>query len=104
MNDLNNENDNDKVAEDILTLAESIKSDESQIFISGLIKTADKEKNTRIHIINNILEDECIKRHIGFIDNGNIDSQKHLNQSGLHLNRFGDARLALNYLSVIRCN
>ena len=104
VNDLNNENDNEKVAEDILTLAESIKSDESQIFISGLIKTADKEKNTRIHIINNILEDECIKRHIGFIDNGNIDSQKHLNQSGLHLNRFGDARLALNYLSVIRCN
>ena len=104
VNDLNNENDNEKVTEDILTLAESIKSDETQIFISGLIKTADKEKNARIHNINNILKDECMKRHIGFIDNGNIDSQKHLNQSGLHLNRFGDARLASNYLSVIRRN
>ena len=104
VNDLNNQNDNGKIAEDSLTLAESINSDESQIFISGLINTADKEKGTRIHNINNILKDECMKRHIGFIDNGNIDPQKHLNQSGLHLNRFGDAKLAYNFLSVIKGN
>ena len=102
VNDLNKQNDNGKIAEDILTLAESINSDESQIFISGLINTADKEKGTRIHNINNILKDECMKRHIGFIDNGNIDPQKHLNQSGLHLNRFGDAKVAYNFLSVIK--
>ena len=41
---LNYGNDYGKVAEDILTLAESIKCDESPVFISGLISTADKKK------------------------------------------------------------
>ena len=104
VNDLSNKNDNGQFAEDILSLAESSKSDESQIFISDLIDTTDRDKSTRIHNINNILKDEYMKRHCGFIHNGNIVSQKYLYQNGLHLNRFGDARLASNYISVIRCN
>ena len=37
VNDLNNENNNEKVAEDILTLAEAIIFKERRNFISGLI-------------------------------------------------------------------
>ena len=104
VNDLINENNNEKVAQGIIALAESIKTEEIQVSISGLIHTADKKKNDRIDSINKIIKDACLKRHLGFIDNGNIDYQRHLNQSGLHLNKFGDARLASNFLSAIKCS
>ena len=45
VNNLNSENDDRKVAEDILTVAEYIKSDRSQIVTSGLINTVDKERS-----------------------------------------------------------
>ena len=41
VNDLINENNNKKVAQDIIALAESIKTEEIQVSISGLINTAD---------------------------------------------------------------
>ena len=104
VNDLINENNNENVAKGIIALAESIKTEEIQVSISGLIHTADKRKNDRIDSINKILKDACLKRHLGFVDNGSIDYQRHLNQSGLHLNKFGDARLASNLLSAIKCS
>ena len=35
---------------------------------------------------------------MGRIDNRDIDSLKHLNQSGLHLNSFENAKLTSNFL------
>ena len=94
VNDLINENNNKKVAQDIIALAESIKTEEIQVSISGLIHTADK-KNDRIDSINKIIKDACLKRHLGFIDNGNIDYQRHLNQSGLHLKQIWRCKVSL---------
>ena len=102
--DLHKENDDGKITKGILTLVESIKSDENQFVISELISTANKEKQSRMKSINNILKDAGIKRKIGFIDNGDIDSQQHLDQSGLYLNKFGDAMLTSNSLSTITNN
>ena len=65
VNDLINENDDEKVAKDIIALAESIKTDEIQVFISGIINTADKKKSNRIDNINKIIKDTCMKRHSG---------------------------------------
>ena len=76
VNDLINENNNKTVAQDIIALAESIKIEEIQVSISGLIHTADKKKNGRIDSINKIITDACLKRHLGFIDNGNIDQHQ----------------------------
>ena len=104
VNDLINENNNEKVAQDIIAPAESIKTEEIQVSILGLIHTADKKKNDRIDSINKVIKDACLKRQLGFIGNGNIDYQRHLNQSGLHLNKFGDARLASTFLSVVKCS
>ena len=80
VNDLINENNNEKAAQDIIALAESIKTEEIQVSILGLIHTADKKKNDRIDSINKVIKDACLRRHLGFIDNGNIDYRRHLNQ------------------------
>ena len=64
VNDLINENNNKKVAQDIIALAESIKTEEIQVSILALIHTADKKKNDRIDSINKIIKDACLKRYL----------------------------------------
>ena len=36
------------------------------------------------------------------LHNNNIEVRQHLNRSGLHLNRFGDSKLAFNIISALR--
>ena len=97
VNDLINGNNNKKIAQDIIALAESIKTEGIQVSISGLIQTADKKKSDRIDSINNIIKEACLKRHLGFIDNRNIDYQRHLNQSGLHLKQIWQCKVSLQF-------
>ena len=51
---------------------------------------------------NHILRDMCQEEKIKFLENGNIDAEKHLNNSNLHLNRYGDSILANNFLDILR--
>ena len=69
VNELNNKNDSMKVAKDVLTVEEPSKLAEYQLFISGLISTAEKDSRNRIDNINKSLEDACSWNNIGFIRN-----------------------------------
>ena len=51
---------------------------------------------------NYILKDMCFDESITYIEHSNIEADKHLNRSQLHLNRFGDALLSDNLLKASR--
>ena len=70
--------------------------------VSGIILRDDKKLNARISNVNKILEEHCEGANFPFIDNSNIEIGHNLNRSGLHSNRFGDAKLAFDIISELR--
>ena len=58
--------------------------------------------NAQTSNVNKILQEQCDGAKFPFIDNSNIEIGHHLNRSGLHLNGFGDAKLAFNIISAQR--
>jgi len=84
----------DDLAENILELAlECSKS--TNVIVSSLVQRNDG-LNDKIKETNQTLQKLCNDRNIGYIDNNNIDPQRHLNKSKLHLNRTGSRLLREN--------
>eukprot|EP00794_Sanderia_malayensis_P021268 gene21268-23343_t len=101
-NDFRDEEDNNEIAKTIFGLAKTLKADENTVYVSGIIKRDDDKMNARISNVNKVLKELCGEADFPFIDNSNIEVGHHLNRSGLHLNRFGDAKLAFNIISALR--
>ena len=103
-NDFRDEEDDNKIAKTIFGLAKTLKADEDEndVYVSGIIKRDDYKINARISNVNKVLKELCGEADFPFIDNSNIEVGRHLNRSGLHLNRFGDAKLAFNIISALR--
>ena len=80
---------------------QSIGSNGIDVCVSGLITRGDilEQKRQRT---NFVLLDKCFEESITYIDHPNIEAEKHLNRSRLHLNRFGDDILADNLLKASR--
>ena len=89
------------IASEIVALAKSIGSNRIDVCVSGLITRGDilEQKRQRT---NFVLRDKCFEGSITYIDHPNIEAEKHLNRSRLHLNRFGDEILAENLLKASR--
>ena len=67
-----------------------------KIILSPIIQRFDNDKlQTKVVGLNRDLQALCKKLNLDFIDNFTIVSN-HIGQRGLHLNRSGKARLALN--------
>ena len=82
------------------TLSESIK--ESHVAFSGILRKSDKpELNQKITRINSLLKNLCLDNGLDFIDNNNVNF-KHLGRDGLHINKDGQCRLALNFINYIK--
>ena len=66
-NDLRSNNTPDETTDKILNLAASVKTNENQVFICGLVVRNDKlnNKSTEIH---ELLMDKCVTRHLLLID------------------------------------
>ncbi len=56
-----------------------------------------------IQKLNKLMFDICKKKKFGFINNNNI-SLEDLNNSGLHLNEHGSAKLACNFRDCIKAS
>ncbi|XP_028415956.1 uncharacterized protein LOC114539518 [Dendronephthya gigantea] len=72
-----------------------------EIAISEIVKRQDPMLNTKIHETNKLLSNLCEESNWYFIDHSNINT-RHLNGSGLHLNRQGTALLAKNYINFFK--
>ena len=67
-----------------------------KIIFSSVIQRFDNDKlQPKVVGLNKDLQALCKKLNLGFLDNFNIVNN-HIGQRGLHLNRSGKARLALN--------
>ena len=53
------------------------------MFISGILKRSDNLDNKGVKV-NDYLKLRCHNYLLNFIDNSNIITNRHLNQSGLH--------------------
>ena len=73
-----------------------------EIYLSSVIhQMKNKNLNTSVDQLNTTLNDICNQANINFLDNENI-SEDNLNNSGLHLNKRGTARLACNFRDCIK--
>ena len=68
---------------------------------SEIVRRQDLAVNSKIHETNALLSNLCEEANWYFIRHDNIDT-KHLNGSGLYLNRKGTAILAKNYIDFLK--
>ena len=74
---------------------------DAEIVISSIITRNDDENGSKVFEVNNLLKQLCEKNNYRFLANDNID-RRCLNRSGLHLNKYGDSKLANNIIAVIK--
>ena len=94
----------DEVCQNIIDLAKNIScsSENASVIVSGIVPRGDDLNENAIKV-NCLLEKHCNDCNIGFINNGNIDPRRHLNNSRLHLNVNGTLELEKNLRNVINC-
>ena len=90
-----------EISTEIITLAKSIEARGIHVIVSGLIARGDNLEDKRLKT-NFVLRDMCNEENLTFIDHENIQAERHLNRSRLHLNRFGDSVLADNFFNASR--
>ena len=100
-NDLRSETSVEAVANNIIKVALSLQRENTTILISGLCPRGD-DLSEKANKVNEKLEDMCNSRNIGYINNNNLEASKHLNNSKLHLNQYGDSVLARNFREAIQ--
>ena len=81
-----------EILEDIVTLAESMKTENNKIIVSSIVCPADsfREKVGKVTLI-------CAEKDIAIITHSNINPKRHLNKSRLHLNDAGISVLVRNF-------
>ena len=78
----------EEIANEIISLALSMKEKGHQIAVSGILLLGDIFSKKAKHV-NEALEIKCKGHNVDFISHKNINIRSHLNQDRLHLNRKG---------------
>ena len=100
-NDLNFNRTSNQIAREIIELALSIKSDKNKISISQLTTPSDKLYN-KASEVNNHLINMYSHQNIAYIDHSTSIQQNQINESKVHLNKYGTivfANTLCNFLS-----
>ena len=95
-NDLKSDRTSSQIAREIIDLAISMKSNKNKISISLLTPRSDK-LNNKASEVNNRLINMCSHRNIAYIDHSSSIQQNHINESKVHLNRYGTIVFANNF-------
>ena len=80
-NDLKTSTDPEQIAENIINLAKSMKTDNKGVIISELAPRND-QLNKKAKEVNDVLTLECNKRNICIIKHDNMNVRRHCNMSG----------------------
>ena len=99
-NDLRSKVTPKDIAEEIIDLGNSMKTNENSVIISALVPRGDQWHNKAMEV-NKFLKQLCVSQDFYFIDNSNIEAEYHLNRSRIHLNREGTRILAKNFLYAL---
>ena len=100
-NDLEENKSVKEIAEEITSLAHSLKKVESEVTVSGICPRG-YHLNLKATNVNETLEKRCKQHQIGFIKRELLDATLHTNGSNLHLNQAGNSILAKSFLKEIR--
>ena len=100
-NDLASERSARETATNIIELAKSLSTEETTVLVSGLTQRGD-DLNHKVLEVNTILKTKCQQINLGYIDNNNLNPDRHLNNSKLHLNSHGSSILAKNFINAIK--
>ena len=102
-NDLRSEKSADDIANGIINIGTSMKTENNEIMASSIIPRADNENlDKKGSEVIKILINLCSLYSFNFINSNTISKANHLNSSGLHLNMKGTFALANNILDAIR--
>ena len=99
-NDLRSNKQPNVIAKDITDLAMDLKSEENDVMVSCIAPRRDNLNQKAIKV-NELLQSLCSDHNIHTIDNSNIKTNFHLNNSGLHLNYAGTYVLGGNIVNAI---
>ena len=86
---------------DIMATIKEINPEIKVAFSSVIQRHDDISLQPKLHDLNNQMKEFCNKHKGGFIDNSNI-KENHSGLKGLHLNRSGKARLAVNFEKYLK--
>ena len=89
-----------KVAELIIDLATTLKSDSCSATISSITVRNDKHRN-KVAQVNRSLKWLCQENKFELINHENTVTERHLNGSKLHLNKRGTTILSNNFTEAI---
>ena len=96
-NDLRLSKSPKKISEDIVTLVESMKTDNNKIIVSSVVCRKNKFRE-KVDKVNAHLEEICAEKDIAIITHSNINPKRHLNKSRLHL---GISELLRNFKAFL---
>ena len=85
-NDLKSDSSPEEIANEITSLALSVKEKGQQIAVSGILPLGDRFSKKAKDVID-CLEIKCKDHNIDFINHKNINTRSHLNQDRLHPKR-----------------
>ena len=99
-NDLPLNKSPNEISEDIITLAESMKTENNKIIFSSIVCRADSFRE-KFGKVNAHLEKICAGKYIPIITHNNKNPKRDLNKSGLHLNDSGISVLVRNFKAFL---
>ena len=88
------------IANDILQLSKSAKTDANKVAVSSVLPQKDKF-NSKVKEVNIHLQDICSSNNLPLVTHSNINPHQHINIKGLHLNSYGDKQLTRNFINFI---
>ena len=95
-NDLPTDMTPEEISEKIITFSKHLKSEDNEVVVSGIVPRGDYYKE-KAEAVNKVLKDACTKENMHFICHSNINVERHLNRSNLHLNDHGISALVRNF-------
>ena len=102
-NDINSDKTPTQITVEICSLAEKARTKDRGVAVSSLIPRGDSDElNNKTKNVNEELKYLCKAKKIDFIDHVSIDGEKHLNNSKIHLNRFGTIAFAKGFLNYLK--
>ena len=84
-NDLSSDKEPNDIANDIMQLAKSVKTDANKVAISSILPRKVKF-NSKVKGVNTHLQDMCSSNNLPLITHSIIYTHRHINVKGLHLN------------------
>ena len=100
-NELKSSKTGTQISESVTDLALSLKLEKNVVTILLIVPRKDS-LNNNAQEVNSWLINMCSERNVTFIDhNDTTDTERHLNESKVHLNKFGTLEFAKNVCKVL---